>query len=691
MRKKDSNFFEEHIEKMILAVVGLVCLWLLITRVVISPNRIEYSGRKLGPGEIDLSISREAELLKNKLDSSPEPLPPYKRRVDDFVGLVNLPIGDIDTSLSWPLPIYSSIDFFTDKRKYHIPWIGEVSDAALEYIRAVAYVPMVEIDRETRYDLMVSGPNDIDFVTVEAKFDIRGLYERFNDNFAGMGVEQEDWRDPCLAEPVFASVQLQRQELNTDGSWSEWQVVPRTKIDPYKKMFESIEEVGEPPPGGIKVRLLQFDNAEVRMALLQPEAYKIASLKEEWFPPSLHKEYVEYKNEIEMEKLRRAKEAEREELEAEREKERKEREDARDDRRSRTSGSRSSRDQYSSRRDGMTGIGGRYGGTSRMGGDTRTGRGRDRSDRRGETDVLTRREEREERERERDLRLEEMRLTSLRTTVDDLYNKLDGILIADKADLRRLREPLVFWAHDDSLEPGNTYRYRIRLGVFNPVAGTNQFQEEDKDFKNQIVLWSDFSELEEIVKVPGTLYFFPQDVQKAAKVVTVQVSKYALGSWYSKNFAVKPGEVIGAVADVGPVEKRVGAGGGGGVGGAAPVSLDMIDYGTGAVLVDVVSVDDWSGGKNMYARHYYNMLYSFDGVGIEQIPVSPRFWGEDLRNQLNEIRKSQQEPREPWRGWNMKLTSIALAPELEFRSGERREPRPDTRRERTRESRSYNR
>lgn len=679
MRKKGSNFFEEHVEKMILAVVGLVCLWLLITRVVISPNRIEYSGRKLGPGEIDLSISREAELLKNKLDSSPEPLPPYKRRVDDFVGLVNLPIGDIDTNLSWPLPIYSSIDF-NEKRKYHIPWIGEVSDVALEYIRAVAYVPMVEIDREIRYDLMVSRPNDIDFVTVEAKFDIRGLYERFNDNFAGASVEQEDWRDPCLAEPVFAAVQLQRQELNADGSLSEWYVVPRTKIEPYKKMFESIEEVEELPPGGMKVRLLQFDNAEVRMALLQPEAYKIASMKEEWFPPLLHKEYVEYKNEIEAEKVRRAKEAERQELEEEREKVRKEREDARDDRRGRTSDSRSSRD--SGRRDNITRSEGRSGGTSRIGGDTRTGRGRDRSSRRGETDVLSRREEREEREREKELRLEEMRLTSLRTTIDDLYKKLDGLLIIDKTDLRRLREPLVFWAHDDSLEPGNTYRYRIRLGVFNPVAGTNQFQEEDKDLKNQIVLWSDFSEIEEIVKVPDTLYFFPQDVKKAAKVVTVQVSKYALGSWYSKNFAVKPGEVIGAVADVGLVERRVvGVGGGGG---AAPVSLDTIDYGTGAVLVDVVSVDDWSGGRNMYARHYYNMLYSLDGVGIEQIPVSPRYWEEDLRNQLNEIRKSQQEPREQLRGWNMKLSSMVLAPELGYRSGERREPSPSRRRERPR-------
>jgi hypothetical protein len=218
------------------------------------------------------------------------------------------------------------------------------------------------------------------------------------------------------------------------------------------------------------------------------------------------------------------------------------------------------------------------------------------------------------------------------------------------------------------------------------VAGTNQFQEENKDLKNQIVLWSDFSEIEQIVKVPGTLYFFPQDVKEVAKVVTVQVSKYTLGNWYSKNFAVKPGEVIGAVADVEPMENKVGVSSGS-IG--APVSLDTIDYGTGAVLVDVVSVDDWSGGKNMYARHYYNMLYSFDGVVIEQIPVSPRYWDEDLRNQLNVIRKSQQEPKEPLRGWDMKLTSMALAPELEYRPAERIDRSTDRRRERPSQSRPY--
>jgi len=671
MRKKGDNFFEEHVEKMVLALIGLVCIWLMIIRVVISPNKIQYTGEEFGPGKIDIRISRDAELLKEKLDSKPEPLPPYKQRLDDFVRLVNSPIGDIDISLYWPLPIYSSTDF-TDKRKYRIPRIGEVAGVALEYIRAVAYVPTIDIDEENRYEVTVCEPNDIDFITVEAKFDVAGLYGRFYDNFAGDGVEQEEWRDPCLAIPIFAAVQLQRQELGADGSWSEWQVVPRTKIDPRKKLFESVEEVEDLPPGGIKVRLLKFDDAEVRMTLLQPEAYNIASAKEEWFPPLLHKKYVEQRQEIEMEKKRRARDEERKEREEEREKAREEREKAREERSGgafETGSSRRRSDVNTSRQDRLS--------SSRRGRETRT-RG-DRSETYGEGEATTRLQAREERAREREIRLAKLRAASKITTLDDIYKELDEILILKRTNPAKLREPLVFWAHDDTVEPQKSYRYRIRLGVFNPVARTNQVDERDKDLKDQIVLWSGFSDITGIVKVPGTLYFFPRSIQEAGKVVTVQIAKYMLDYWYSKDFAVKRGEVIGKVADFEPVEMEKST-----TSVAVTVLPETIDYSTGAVLVDVVPVNDWSGGRNMYARHYYDMLYSFDGNSIERIPVNPMYWDEELRDKGNEIKGSQTELKEPLRGWDTQPAGWEPLPELEYRSDEPLDISDEPRRSRSR-------
>ena len=73
MIKKVGNFFEEHIEKIVWAIIGLVCIWLLATRVLFSPNYVKYDNKKFGPGDIDNHISKGAELLESKLNSKPKP------------------------------------------------------------------------------------------------------------------------------------------------------------------------------------------------------------------------------------------------------------------------------------------------------------------------------------------------------------------------------------------------------------------------------------------------------------------------------------------------------------------------------------------------------------------------------------------------------------------------------------------
>ena len=318
MSKKGGNFFEEHIEKVVLAVVGLVCIWFLITRVLISPNKVLYGREKLSPGEIDIRISGQAELLEDKLNRKPEPKPPPEQKRGEFIAMMESPLSGVDVNVCWPLPICSSTDF-SDNRKYRIPRIGEISEALVEHVRAVAYVPAEEINKDNIYDKDNSEPNDIDFVTVESTIDVAQLAANFYESFAGEDVP-EDWRDPCLATLVFGAVQLQRRELLADGGWSGWQSVPRAKIDRRKKMFEVIEDVEGLPPGGVKVRLLNFDNKQVMIDLLQPEAYRIASAEEEWFPPSVHKKYVKYQKEVESQERREAIEAERKKREEEREK-----------------------------------------------------------------------------------------------------------------------------------------------------------------------------------------------------------------------------------------------------------------------------------------------------------------------------------------------------------------------------------
>ncbi|MFQ6035144.1 MAG: hypothetical protein ACE5NM_04755 [Sedimentisphaerales bacterium] len=708
MGTKIGNLFEEHIEKIVLAVVGLVCIWLFITRVLISPNAVSYDNQKFSPSEIDKYIlqqhAKELEytlkqppelksVYVSKLNGPLEPNDPVRQGIygdlqAGFDGLLASAINGVDTRWSIPLPPAISTEI-SGGRHYALPLIdgviGEVEDVAVEHIRAAAYVPTLLVTEEVPYENAAPAPDDIDLVTVEAKFDVKQLYERFKESFTGIDVP-EQWRDPCLAVPVFAAVQLQRQELLDDGSWSDWQDVPRSKIDHRKRMFEIIEDIESLPPGGIKVRLLQFNDPEVRMDLLQPQAYQIASANEEWFPPSLHAKFLELQSKEKME-------VKREEREAKKQEEERLLGQRLDGRRSRLSAGRLGTARAGGAYyEGYGSAEGLYG-TSRA--RPRRGRPGSRTGRTdmglyddtglyGDTGLAGGRGRRRPRTRglgglERDIETEYMmpiggRGISRGPSTNDVYYEFEDISLTPRTDLAKWREPLVFWAHDDTVQPGKSYRYRIRLGVFNPVAGTNQVPKQHQSFTKKVILWSKFSDITEPVSIPGRLYFFAKDIQEAAKKVTVQVSKYMLGYWYSEDFPVRYGEVIGKVVESEPPQpkERFGRRGLGWTSGRSRGGLrtartayvapqeqitepESIDYSTGAVLVDAVAVNDWSGAGYLRPRLYFDMLYSFDGTNIEHMPIKPGNWSADLLAIYSQINKLQREPKEPLRAWDSRV------------------------------------
>lgn len=625
MGTKGSNFFEKYVERMFLIAVGLVCVWLAFTCVFVSPVRIEYDNRVFNPGDIDIYINNQAEDLGENLNRKPEDIEPYKPRVGEFAARLDSAISNIDVSIVWPVPPY--LEKVKVEGKYNIPQVGEISDVEADHIRAVVYVPKVDVDEENVYSGDNSEPNDIDFVTVEAKFDVKGLYKRFHENFVGDNI-REEWRDPCLARPVFTAVELQRQELFSDGSWSDWQTVPRAKIERRKKMFEIVEEIEKLPAGGMEIRLLQFDEGAVRKELLQPEAYQIASTKEEWFPPRLHKKYTDYQKQIDLQEKRETQKAAKEDEQKE------ERSDRREGRTQRT------RTRPGEGGIGLFGplgpVGSPTGGPPGGGGPTMPKR----------TTTKRTRERKVEKERPEKPKKE---------TKDtaDIYKEFKEIQISEGQDISKMDKPLVFWAHDDTVKPEKSYRYRIRLGVLNPIAGKNQFNEQDEALKDKVILWSEFSDVTEVLDIPGRLYFFPCDIQEATETLTVQVSRYVLGYWYSNNFTVRPGETIGKVVDYKPSEEEEKAG----------VKVPRkVDYATGAVLVDVVPVNDWSGEKNLRARHYFDMLYSFDGANMERVPIKPRYWDDGLQAKFSEIQKLEKEPKEPLRGWGGRPEERRIGP-----------------------------
>lgn len=633
MSEKEGNIFEKHVEKIFLAIILIASMYLVLTRVIFSPNIVVYDKKKFETSEIDSYISEQSKTLDYQLNRKAEPRQAYKSRFDSpidindpirkgvpgdlkhgFAGLFDSVITRVDVDLFWPQPI-TSTSGMTEKRVFTLPVVGEVTKVNAELVRAVAYVPKAEITEQNIYSEDNSETSDLDLVTVEAEFDVSSLYESFAESFMGPVIEKQ-LRDPCLVKPVFAAVELQRQRLLPDGTWTGWERVSRAKIDHRKDMFQVIEDVKELPTGGMDVRLVQFNRTDVQADLLQPFPYQIASANEEWFPPTLHKDYMEEEESIRAEEKRDERQQELKEREEEKQKSR---------------SGRTARTKTKAKQD-TTFIEG--GGEIGMGG----GGGSSRKSRKKSSSGRKKRKAAEDKKRASSKR------RAGTEQVRDFYDEYELLLI-ESADLSSHEGPLVFWAHDDTVQPGEKYRYRVRAGVFNPIAGTvDEYEGSDKTYDNNVVLWSQYSDVTDALDIPGKMYFFPQDVQVTAKTLTIRISKYTLGYWYSKDFTVKQGELIGQLSEYEPTEEES----------EADVPTE-IDYATDIVLVDVAGpISDWAGGKSMRARYYFDMLYTQDGVLIERMAIKSRYWQNELIAKYNEIKGMEKETREPLRAWGGK-------------------------------------
>ncbi|MHC4271819.1 MAG: hypothetical protein ACYST2_05855, partial [Planctomycetota bacterium] len=406
------------------------------------------------------------------------------------------------------------------------------------------------------------------------------------------------------------------------------------------ELFKIIEDPKELAGGGIELRLLQYRPTQIARTLLQPDSYAIASAKEDWFPPTLHAKYKKIREDIEREERRKATE------EAEKEK---------SDKPKRNTGTAGGglRGSTSTRGGGLgqgglsamfnQGASGARGGAPTRGSNVRGARdargGRNQSPvKPGTTPSPT-------------IDTSKPKQPSIKD-VEDEFNKL---LIKNYTKIYKRTKPLVFWALDDTVKPNHTYRYRVRLGILNPLAGTNHFTDEYKSYQDKVILWSKFSNETESLEIPNRLYFFPLSVQEDTKSVEIKVSKYVLGYWHSNRFqGVKPGEEIGKVTKIKPLtdeekQKKI----------KIPKN---IDFNTGAIVMDVVPVNEWVGTSNLKEQAYNDLLYSFDGEDIHRMPVKSRYWTQNLLNIFNEINRLEKEPKEPLREFGAQSRLRRIAP-----------------------------
>lgn len=129
------------------------------------------------------------------------------------------------------------------------------------------------------------------------------------------------------------------------------------------------------------------------------------------------------------------------------------------------------------------------------------------------------------------------------------------------------------WYHDDGVEAGKTYRYRMRVKLWNRYVGRIRALQQPEQAK-QVVILGDWSEPSDPITVTPPTHFF---VKGGRDTANVDVWKWRAGRWIRQAFEVGVGDVIGEVRktktgdlDADGNEERV-----------------DIDFTTGAVVLDV--------------------------------------------------------------------------------------------------------
>lgn len=609
------QLLEMHVDKIVLGVMIVISLVILWMYVVGSPYGQEVDGRKRGPGEIDAHVRTKADTLRQALDQNGDATVYDKTYLAEYDKLVQCPISTI-ASLPIPCP-GPGATLVVEDRLYALPEIAPLTDVAASNLRGAAQKPLEQAAGMEMMDMtaMSQTLEDVDLVTVSARFNMQSLFNGFQQSFFGPRLKP-GWKDANLAKPVFARLELQRRELLEGGTYSEWSSVPRTQIDPYKKLIEELPLTTDQLQFGVGVGIWmsQYTDKLIQRDILQPQAYSFVVTRSEWMPPTYLQEafdLIKKQDELRERQLR---------------------------------------EERAKRLEETTNM------NEQIGGGRRPEAARPTPTR------PERRQPEGRRGRENPMMIEmgmpetaaPTRPVRKERTLDDVKADAKKALFDDRTDLAATREPVLIWAHDDTAQPGKTYQYRLRLGVFNPIAGKNWFREDQTKYKDQVVLWSEFTGPTSDIYVPKRVHVFPTELltaknsPNAMEGVKVEVAKYNIGRWHTQTFDVFPGQIIGQKAEV-KAEEIQGITGFGMENAMMPQAVNplttaepqIIDFTTSFTLVDINHLVTW-GGNAQRRSGYDVILYHDPQLRLRQAAIGRNNWDADLKKEYDQVKDELQ-------------------------------------------------
>lgn len=105
---------------------------------------------------------------------------------------------------------------------------------------------------------------------------------------------------------------------------------------------------------------------------------------------------------------------------------------------------------------------------------------------------------------------------------------------------------ITVWAHDDSVQPGKTYRYRLRYFIKNPVLQTYNVCQPQK-LAEVFAIASDYSDWTAPINVQSETNFYAINTSPSQVAVkaTFEIFRWKNGAWQVQTVDARPGDMVG--------------------------------------------------------------------------------------------------------------------------------------------------
>ena len=559
MKTKGISFWEQNIERIVLAVAALVCLVLVAMQFLGEPNAVQVAGRSVSPGQVDEELISKAKEMEGKLDES------HQYTVDDFAEPV---FASFDQKLNTPIvpsprmvvnapsiaPVGQETNAGSDR------WV-EAKVPTLTAVDVTQYFDtikpeVVDATPELRALLAAAAPYDVTWHTVSAKFDLAGLLKQYAEG-------GPDGEAPLLLSWYnnrvdFIDLKLEREEY-VDGTWTN-----QTLINPlpgYYSFRVELKDQKIDDAQRTKVLTAAVDPA-IRAQIIQPPFYE--TLTESWTPPGGKAVEQEIAPDDPVGSLK----AQRAELQKKL------------DAVIKTLKKNGCPDTPPTPTEPPPkgtkperGGGGGEGGSA-PGGDISEASGGQQGLRSGGGGAQDLSKCKGSWARKKQFEAQIAKL-------DAEIQKITGQAAEKpKATVEVAEEPetiIDVWAHDLDVKAGKTYRYRLTVEVYNPLFGRKlDLIPEQQPLAEKFTLLSEPSEWSEPMTAQPPLRMFvtaarpssQSGIGMALGQVTAEVYRFHNGRWWLESFPVTPGDRVG--------ETKASRGG------------EAVDYGTDWFVLDVV-------------------------------------------------------------------------------------------------------